>query len=121
MYIVGMPGGPPLIGVRRLYLRKLWHLIPDAELARRLELFAYIARGDREMLLGDELEEITRSVGGDPSLPFDAAIKGMDAAGVATVVFREDHPDLSMLLSSLGDRGFTIHRVSGFVVAALPK
>jgi hypothetical protein len=121
MYMSAMPGRPPLIGVRSLYLRKLWHLIPDGELARRLELFAYAARGDRGMPFGDELEEITRSVGGDPSLPFDAALKGIDAAGVATVVVREDHPDVSRLVASLGDRGFAIHHVSGFVVAALPK
>ena len=120
MYSRGMPGRPPLIGVRRLYLRKLWHLIPDAELARRLELFGYVARGDRE-IVGDDLEEITRAVGGDPNLPFAAAMGGVDARGIATVVFREDHPDATRLITALADRGFIIHRESGFVMAALPK
>ena len=88
MYISGMPGGPPLIGVRRLYLRKLWHLIPDAELARRLELFGYVARGDSASALGEDLEEITRVLGGDPNLPLAAVMSGIDARGIATVVFR---------------------------------
>jgi hypothetical protein len=121
VYMTGMPGGPPLVGVRSLYLRKLRHLIPDGVLARRLELFAYVARGGRGVALADDLEEITRWVGGDPFLSLDAALKGIDAAGVATVVVREDHPDLSGLETSLGDRGFIIHRVGGFVIAALPR
>jgi len=121
MYLSGMPGRPPLIGVRRLYLRKLWHLIPDAELARRLELFGYVARGDIGMQLGNDIEEILRSIGGDPNLPFDAAMRAIDARGIATVVLREDHPDLTQLETALAARGFVIHRASGFMVAALPK
>jgi uncharacterized protein DUF6077 len=121
MYLSGIPGRPPLIAVRRLYLRKLLHLIPDAELARRLELFGYVARGDRGSELGEDLEEITRALGGDPNLPFSAAMRGIDAGGIATVVFREDHPDLTKLIPSLVARGFMIHHESGFVVAALPK
>jgi hypothetical protein len=121
MYMSGMPGAPPLIAVRRLYLRKLWHLIPDDELARRLELFGYVARGDRGSELGEDLDEITRALGGDPHVPLSVALSGIDARGIATVVFREDHPDLTGLIASLVARGFIVHHESGFVVAALPK
>jgi hypothetical protein len=121
VYVSGMPGGPPLVGVRPIYLRKLWHVIPDADLARRLELFGYVGRGDGRLTFSSEEAEITRAVGGDPLLPFEGAMRSIDDAGIATLVFRESHPDSVPLLAALSERGFILHHVGGFAVAALPK
>jgi hypothetical protein len=73
--MTGLPGCPPLIAVRGLYLDKLRGLVPDERVAARRALFRYAAEAD-------------------PALSVDAVLDAIDARHVATVVIPEHTPTL---------------------------
>lgn len=102
VYVTGFQHAPPLVGVRALCFLKLQGFVPDKDLAMRKALFDY-------------------SEGNDPAMPVGDAIRAIDAEGIATVVFPERHRDKPSLVAALGERGFAIQTVHGFVIAARPK
>jgi hypothetical protein len=102
IYVTAFSGAPPLIGVRAFYLFKLRNLIPPDELTTRLALLAYADGVTPELSVADALETI-------------------HVRGIATVVYRETHRDAPTLTTALSARGFVMHRVNGFVIAARPK
>jgi hypothetical protein len=102
IYVAGFPEAPPLVGVRERYLRKLRGFIPADQFSSRAALFRYISARN-------------------PAIPVSLALKMIHAQGIATVVFREAHRDSAVLVSALTERGFAIHRLPQFVIAAWPR
>jgi hypothetical protein len=70
-----------------------------------------------ELVPGETLAERIRR----GSIPVNAALGMIEARGIATVVFSEAHRDSSALVSALTARGFGIHPVHGFLIAARPR
>lgn len=102
VYVTGFPHSPALVGVREFYLDKLRGFIPADELASRTALFRY-------------------SEGGNAAMSVSEALEAIEAEGIGTVVFPEAHRDAPTLVSVLTERGFAIHHVNGYVIAARPK
>jgi len=102
VYITCFPGSPPLIGVRDLLLNRLQGFIPADQLAARFALFRY-------------------AEGVNTAMPFSEAITAIETQGIATVVIPADHRDAAMLMPTLAERGFVIHPVKGYLIAARPK
>jgi len=102
IYATGFSHPPPLVGVREFYLNKLHGFIPDDQLASRVALFRYATCANE-------------------CISISAALKEIDAEGIATVVFPKAHRDASALVTALTGRGFEVHSSDVFVIAARPK
>lgn len=97
--LAGLPGAPPLVAVRRLYLAKLDGVIPPDDLALRASLLA--------------------AVEGHPGAPpLSRFLKLVERERIATIAFPARHRDARELEAALAARGFSLHRAAGFVVAA---
>ena len=98
VYVAGLPGAPPLVGVRELYLTKLQGLVPAADLDSRLALFRYAS-------------------GGSPDMSIDLALEQIETRHIGTVAFPDAHRDAAALVSALTARGFAVHHVQDFIIA----
>ena len=98
VYVAGLSGAPPLVGVRELYLTKLRGLVPAAELDSRLALFRY-------------------AYGGSPDMSIARALDQIEERHIGTVAFPDAHRDAAALVSELATRGFAVHHAQDFVIA----
>jgi hypothetical protein len=99
--LAGLPGAPSLVAVRGFYLAKLRDVIPAEDLATRASLLSFVD-------------------GRPDAPPLSRAIKLIERERIATLAFPERHRDAAGLAAALRARGFALHRVAGFVVAARP-
>ena len=98
IHVVGFPQAPPLVAVRNLYLQQWKNFVPADQWNRREALFRYVD-------------------GAKDAISMSDALAGIEADGIATVVFSEAHPDAPPLVSALRSRGFEVRPVRGFLIA----
>lgn len=94
----GLRQAPPVVAVRKYYLRYLSGFVPKADLLSRWALLAYIdGRKDR--------------------ITTDWVINEIEQRDIATVAFEEDHRHADILSEALRSQGFETEQRFGYILA----
>jgi len=104
--LCGLRNAPPLVAVRRLYLRNLLWATSREGIRDRLELLRYVT--GNSPLYGSKLYSVRKF------------LYQVEEFGITTIAYDKQHPHAEILGKLLGSRGFQLSHYQGYTLAVKP-